>query len=94
MINFRSELHRELLGYYFANPKAEHYVRELAKLLSVDGANLSRELNLLAGAKIFTFSRRGREKYFSINPGHPLYEELKKVTAYIVSEKQAKIRKS
>lgn len=77
MINLRSNLRRELLRYYFTNPKAEHYVRELARLLAVDPANLSRELAKLTRQRIFLSHARGRQKYFRVNRDHPLYDEFR-----------------
>lgn len=77
MINLRSRLRRELLRYYFTNPKAEHYLRELAELLEVDPANLSRELAELTRQRVFIARTRGRQKYFQLNRAHPLYGEFR-----------------
>ena len=86
-INFRSTLHQALLGYYFTNPDAEHYVRDLSRLLSFDATSLSRELASLTRAGIFLSSHRGREKYFRINRAHPLYNQLREITMHIVAKK-------
>ena len=94
MINLRSELHLELLGYYFKNPEAEHYVRELSRILSVDVAHLSRELNILATSGIFISSNRGQEKHFRLNGDHPLYNELKSLVAYSVDKKSTEGKNS
>jgi predicted nucleotidyltransferase len=77
MINLRSTLRRKLLRYYFTNPKADHYLRELADLLKVDPANLSRELAGLVRQRIFLARTRGRQKYFRLNRDHPLYDEFR-----------------
>ena len=87
-VNFRSKLHQALLGYYFSNPEAEHYVRELARILSFNVAHLSRELNLLARSGMFVSFMRGREKYFRLNKNYPLYKEFHKITGYIVAKKE------
>lgn len=79
MINFRSELRQRLLSYYFTNPHAEHYLRELAALLHVDPANLSRELATLIRQGLFVARVRGRQKYFRLNRDHPLYDELRRI---------------
>jgi len=77
MIRLRSKPRRRLLAYYFTNPEANHYVRELSRLLDVDPSNLARELGQLAGEGLFTAEVRGREKYFRLNRNYPLYAEVR-----------------
>ena len=79
MLNLRSKLRRALFGYYFTNPKAEHYLRELAELLGLDAANLSRELAGLMRQGLFLSRSRGRQKYFQLNRSHPLYDEFRRI---------------
>lgn len=81
MLNLRSRLRRALLGYYFTNPTAEHYLRELAARLDADPANLSRELARRVRDGLFLATRRGRQKYFRLNRAHPLYDELRRIVA-------------
>ena len=93
MVNFRSKLHVALFEYYFEHSDAEHYVRELSRTLSFGAAFLSRELAMLTNAGIFISSRRGNRKYFRLNKKHPLYKELRVITAYLVPEKGTRERK-
>jgi DNA-binding transcriptional ArsR family regulator len=86
-INFRSKLHQALLGYYFLNPGAGHYVRELSRELSFSVSLLSRELNALTRSGVLLSSKIGREKYFRLNRRHPLYDEFQKITKFIVRKK-------
>lgn len=79
MVNLRSKLRRGLLGYYFTNPQAEHYLREIAEFLTVDPANLSRELSGLCRQGVFLARVRGRQKYFRLNRKYPLYEEFRRI---------------
>lgn len=79
MINLRSELRRRLLGFYFANPRASQYLRELAQRLGVDPANLSRELSSLEREGLFLSHTRGRQKYFRLNRDYPLYQEYRRI---------------
>jgi predicted nucleotidyltransferase len=79
MINLRSQLRQRLLGYYFTNPAAEHYLRELAAILQEDPANLSRELAGLSRQGLFMWRTSGRQKYFRLNRSYPLYEEFKRI---------------
>lgn len=77
MIDLRSKVRRRLLRYYFTNPEARLYLRELAQILSVDPANLSRELARLERHGLFLSQRRGIEKYYRLNSDYPLYAEVK-----------------
>lgn len=93
-VNFRSKLHRDLLGYCFSNPNAEYYVRELSRILSFDATYISRELGLLANAGLFISIKRGHEKYFHLNQSHPLYNELRSITRYVVAKKATSERRT
>lgn len=75
----RPSLRHKLLCHYFTRPRAEHYLRELALLLQVDPANLSRELARLCREGIFRAQSKGRQKFFSLNPGYILHDELKTI---------------
>jgi predicted nucleotidyltransferase len=79
MLNLRSKLRQQLLGYLFTNPEAEHYLRELASLLRVDAANLSRELNALVEQRIVEWRLRGRHKFYRLNRSHPLFDEYRRI---------------
>lgn len=89
-INFRSKLHQALLEHYFLNPRAEYYVRDLSRILSFDVAFLSRELATLTRAGIFVSFIRNRQKYFRLNHGYPLYNEIKNITMHVVAKKATK----
>lgn len=62
----RSQLRRKLLAYYFTNPDARRYVRELASLLSLDAANLSRELAAGEWQGLFVSELSGIQKYYRL----------------------------
>lgn len=79
MINLRSKLRQQLLAYYFLNPAAEHYVRELAGVLKVDPTNLSRELSRLEQEGLFTSRLRGNQKYFRLDRSCPLFNEFRSI---------------
>jgi len=93
-VNFRSKLHQALLNYYFSNPGAEHYIRELSRILSFDATYLSRELNLLTSFGLFASFKRGHEKYFRLNRNHPLCNEFRNITKYVVAKKATTRRKA
>jgi len=79
MINLRSKLRRKLFVHFFTNPEANHYGRELARLLDVDPKNLSSELARLETEGLFASEVRGQQKYFRLNRNHPLYEEFRRI---------------
>ncbi|MDO8536760.1 MAG: winged helix DNA-binding protein, partial [bacterium] len=86
MINLRSELHLALLGYYFKNPDAEHYLRELSRILSFNNAHLSRELKKLTRYGLFAAHMSGQQKFFRINKNHPLFDEFRLITIRTIEE--------
>ena len=74
-----SRLRRQLLTHYFTHPEEKYYVREIASLLNLDAGNLSRELRSLARIGVFEEERKGRIKFYRLNLGWPLYDEVKKI---------------
>jgi predicted transcriptional regulator with HTH domain len=83
MVNFlsvtKSRLRQNILSYFFTNPTARLYLREIAAILKVDPGNLSKEFNRLEKEGIFVSERRGNQKYFYLNKDYPLYQELKSI---------------
>jgi len=75
----RSRPRRKLLTYFFTNPSAQLYVREIASILHEDAGNCSKELNRLSKVGIFTSFTKGGQKYFSLNKKYILYKELKSI---------------
>jgi predicted nucleotidyltransferase/predicted transcriptional regulator with HTH domain len=75
----KSRLRKKVLSYFFTNPNANLYLREISALLKEDAGNLSKELGKLEKSGIFVSSLRGNQKYFSINKGFHLYKEFKSV---------------
>ncbi|MFH0772350.1 MAG: nucleotidyltransferase domain-containing protein [Candidatus Omnitrophota bacterium] len=75
----KSSLRAKLLLYYFSNPEAGLYVREMAQILHVDATNLSKELSRLEKAGVFVSKMRGNQKHYSINTAYPLYSELRSI---------------
>lgn len=79
MLEYRSQITKKVLGYYFLNPERSHYINELANLLSVDPGNLFRKLKELEQEGILVSETRGNQKYFLLNKKYPLLHELKKI---------------
>lgn len=75
----KSRLRQKILLYFFTNPDARLYLREISLILKVDPGNLSKEFAKLERERIFVSEIRGNQKYFSLNKNYPLYEELKSI---------------
>ncbi len=74
-----SKLKSKILSYFFTNPEASCYVRELAAIVDDDAGNLSRELRNLEAEGIFISNTKGRLKIYSLNKRYPLFNEIKKI---------------
>lgn len=75
----KSRLRKKILAYFFTNPSANLYLREISSILKEDPGNLSKELNKLTQEHLFNSTLRGNQKYFLLNTSHPLYKEIKSV---------------
>ena len=74
-----SKLRRRLLAHYFTHPEEKYYVREVAALLNLDPGNLSKEFRKLTHEGLFQEERKGRIKFYRLNPHYPLYNEIKQI---------------
>ncbi len=75
----RSSLRQKALLYFFINPHAELYLREIASTLKLDPGNLSKELARLEKEGVFVSRLQGKQKYYTLNRRYPLFNELKSV---------------
>ena len=80
-LDLRSEARQRLLAYYFTNPAARHHLRDLARRLSIDPSNLSRELRRLEHEGLFRAEVSGRQKYFRLNREYPLFNEVRSIVS-------------
>ncbi len=79
MISFRSKIVQKILNYYFINPQAERYIRELARILDLDAKNTDRKLKELEREGLLKSSFKGNQRYFQLAGKSPLlthYREL------------------
>jgi len=93
MLNLRSQARRRLLTYYFTNPTAHHHLRDLAERLSTDPSNLSKELRRWEREGLFRSEVSGRQKYFQLNRGYPLFDEVRRIVGKTIGAPAA-IRES
>jgi predicted nucleotidyltransferase len=84
MLDLRSKARQRLLAYFFTNPTARHHLRDLAERLSIDPANLSKELRRLEQDGLFESEVSGRQKYFQLNRAYPLFQEVRGIVTKTV----------
>lgn len=74
-----SKLRRRLLSHYFTHADERYYIREVAALLNLDPGNLSKEFRKLAKEGLFQEERKGKIKFYRLNPRYPLYNEIRQI---------------
>jgi predicted nucleotidyltransferase len=75
----RSKIRQDLLALYFSNTGRKYYLRELERLLGYSAGNIRRELIRLQKDHLFKTQKTGNLLYYSLNQGHPLFEEIKSI---------------
>jgi predicted nucleotidyltransferase len=76
---FSSRVRVEILSTFLVNPGRERYVREVARITGEDYKNVSRELRNLEEIGLLSSRNEGNLKFFGINKGFVIYEELKSI---------------
>ena len=74
-----SQTRIKLLLKFFLNPSTSGYLRQLASEFGESTNGIRVELNKLVEAKILSAETRGRNKYFSANLTHPLFEDIRNI---------------
>ncbi len=74
----------KLLVRFFFNPKTQSYLRELAKEFNVSTNSVREELNQLTKTKLLTSHKSGRQVYYTANPKHPLFEDLRSMVSKVM----------
>jgi DNA-binding transcriptional ArsR family regulator len=67
----------EVLRLLFTNPKQELYVRELARLSFLSLQTVQDELAKLEAAELISSRSNGYQRFYRVNPQHPLYGTLR-----------------
>jgi len=81
-LNFtKSKVRQGLLALYFTNVGQKYYLRELERVLGYSAGNIRRELLRLQKDHLFNAQRTGNLLFYSLNQGHPLFEELKSIVS-------------
>jgi predicted transcriptional regulator len=76
---FSSRVRVEILSTFLLNPERERYVREVARITGEDYKNVSRELRNLEEIGLLSSRTEGNLKFFGINKGFVIYDELKSI---------------
>ena len=79
MISLKSNITRELLGYFFLHEEEALYVNEMVRRLGIDKRNLLKKLGEFTEAGLFKTEARGNLKYYALNRTFPLYNEYKRI---------------
>ena len=74
----------KLLVRFFFNPVTRAYLRELAKEFNVSTNAVREELNQLTKTNLLKSNKNGRSVYYSANPDHPLFPELKSMVSKVM----------
>jgi len=76
---FSSRVRVEILSTFLMNPETERYVREVARITREDYKNVSMELRNLEEIGLLSSRNEGNLKFFGLNKGFVIYEELKSI---------------
>ena len=76
---FSSRVRVEILSTFLMNPEKERYVREVARITGEDYKNVSMELRNLEEIGLLSSRNEGNLKFFGLNKGFVIYEELKSI---------------
>jgi predicted ArsR family transcriptional regulator len=74
----------KLLMRFFLNPQARSYLRELAKEFGVSTNAVREELNQLTQTQLLKAERNGRNVFYSANPEHALFPELRSMVQKVM----------
>jgi predicted nucleotidyltransferase len=77
----KSKVRQSLLTLFFTNAERKYYLRELERLLGCSAGNIRRELLRLQASRLFNTQRTGNLLFYSLNQGHPLFDELKSIVS-------------
>ncbi len=80
----RSRIRRDLLALFFTNPSERFYLRELERMLGYSAGSIRRELLKFQDDDLLRTERVGNLVYYSLNPEHPLYEEIRSIVVKTV----------
>lgn len=78
----------KLLVRFFFNPAIRSYLRELAKEFDLSTNAVREELNQLTKTNLLKSQKNGRNVFYTANPDHPLFPELKSMVSKVMGMDQ------
>ena len=76
---FSSKVRVALLTHLFTHPDEQFYARELARQLDAHYNAVWRDLSNLEALGLLASEQHATAKVYRLNPGFPIYEELKRI---------------
>jgi predicted nucleotidyltransferase len=76
---FSTNARVKLVTHFITHPKERFYLRQLERLLDESLTPLRRELVRLERFGLLTSKTEGKQKYYAVNEGFPIYSELKSI---------------
>lgn len=70
---------RKILALFFLNPDKEYYFSEVVRLTGTRQGVIQRELKSLSEAEILSSEKRGRQRFYSVNRKHPIFQDLRNI---------------
>jgi predicted nucleotidyltransferase len=70
---------RKILALFFLAPDREYYFSEVVRLTGTRQGVIQRELKSLTDAQILTSQKRGRQKFYTVNRKHPIFQDLRNI---------------
>jgi len=74
----------KLLVRFFFNPAIRSYLRELSKEFNLSTNAVREELTQLTKTNLLKSEKNGRSVYYTANPDHPLFPELKSMVSKVM----------
>lgn len=76
---FSSRVRIKLLTHFFSHPEEQFYARALSRQIEEHYNAVWQELNNLEQIDLLLSEQDANVKYYHLNPGFPIYEELKRI---------------
>ncbi len=85
---FTSNTRIKLLTVFLMNPREEYFIRELTRKLNEQINSVRRELDNLKKMGLLKTRTKNRKKYYYVNHGFPILEELKNIIIKALSSNE------
>jgi len=81
MMNLLNKNQGQILNLFFKDPDKEYHLRGIARHLGKEPGYFQKAINNLVKAGILKDERKANLRFFKLNKGYPLYEEIKKIVS-------------